>query len=217
MTTEQTKSSQPETKTDQPQSTNNPSPKKSKPRRATTKKSTGGSKGSHPTYMKMSLEAITKNSHFGKGLSRPAIANYIKGNYGLGSNKDTGIFNANLRKALADGVTKGFLEHGESEQRFKLTDKGRSFLNPKKKGTRSKSPSSKKPTRKTSHSKTKSKSSSAKKTAKKSQSKSAKKKSPSKSKSKPKSKSKSASKTKPKKRSVRKSSSKKTPNTSTSA
>jgi len=70
------------------------------------------------------------------------------------------MFNTTLRKALTDAVGKGLLDHGENDQRFKLTEKGRELLHGKKKSAapkarsrskskskaKSKSPAPKKPT-----------------------------------------------------------------------
>jgi len=81
--------------------------------------------------MMMALEGISKNSHFGKSVARPSIAQYIKSNYGVGTSQ-TGMFNTTLRKALTDAVGKGLLDHGENDQRFKLTEKGRELLHGKK-------------------------------------------------------------------------------------
>jgi len=86
---------------------------------------------SHPSYIKMILEAIAKQSYFGKAISRPAIANYIKANYKVGENN--AFFNVSLRKALQDGIAKGLLQYGETVSRFKLNDAGRKQLNSKKK------------------------------------------------------------------------------------
>jgi len=77
------------------------------------------------------LEAIAKQSYFGKAISRPAIANYIKANYKVGENN--AFFNVSLRKALQDGIAKGLLQYGETVSRFKLNDAGRKQLNSKKK------------------------------------------------------------------------------------
>ena len=105
-------------------------PKKSSPKKA-----------SHPSYKMMALAAIAASSHFGHGTTRQAIAKYIKTNFGC----DGAHFNAALRKALADGVAAGVFVHGDSAQRFKMTDAGRALRNPPKaKKSKKKSASAKK-------------------------------------------------------------------------
>jgi hypothetical protein len=101
---------------------NNSSTKKKRGRKPSSTSNTS-KKSQHPTYLNMVYEAISSQSHFGHGASSASIRNYIKANYdGLA---DTGIFNANIRKALQKGLDDGYLEHGDTIQRFKLTDKGR--------------------------------------------------------------------------------------------
>merc|ERR1712154_310874 len=80
-------------------------------------------KASHPSYKLMCFEAIAKNSHFGKGASRQSIAKYIQQNYGLEGGSS---FNSALRRCLNNGMEAGIFEHGETSQRFKMTENGRS-------------------------------------------------------------------------------------------
>lgn len=91
--------------------------------RSKTKKSKKASVGSKKPYIRMAFEAIMHTKHAGKGASRAKIANYIKANY---DNIASGAqFNTCLRKALNDGIARGVLEHGATEQRFKITNLGR--------------------------------------------------------------------------------------------
>ena len=79
-------------------------------------------KASHPSYKMMAMEAIAHIRHGGKGASRAAIANYVQKTYKIEAG---GMFNASLRRALTSGCAAGVFAHGESAQRFKLTDAGR--------------------------------------------------------------------------------------------
>ena len=93
-------------------------------KKAAAKKKKKTSSGKKP-YIRMAFEAIMHTRHAGKGASRAKIANYLKANYG-----DTGIaegaqFNTCLRKALQDGIARGVLEFGATEQRYKITNLGR--------------------------------------------------------------------------------------------
>ena len=83
-------------------------------------------KASHPSYKLMAMEAIAHTRHAGKGASRAAIANYIQSTYKI---EGGGMFNAALRRALMSGCAAGVFAHGDSAQRFKLTDAGRKVRN----------------------------------------------------------------------------------------
>jgi len=78
----------------------------------------------------MALTAIYNQSYFGKSVTRPAIANYIKSNFKVP--EVNVLFNISLRKALAEGVNHGYLDNGETSARFKLNDKGRVYVHEKK-------------------------------------------------------------------------------------
>jgi len=71
----------------------------------------------------MVFEAIASFSHFGKGVSRQRIKSIIQTNYP--DLKKGASFTAALRRALKTGIERGVLEHGETTQRYKLTDLGR--------------------------------------------------------------------------------------------
>eukprot|EP01084_Bolivina_argentea_P055145 101114_1 len=74
------------------------------------------------SYIRMAFDAITNTKHARKGVSRQAIANYIKQNFDDVS--DGAHFTTALRNALKSGISRGVLVHGISNQRFKLTQKG---------------------------------------------------------------------------------------------
>eukprot|EP01084_Bolivina_argentea_P172895 299460_1 len=93
-------------------------PSSSTPNRSRTKK-----KSRNPPYIRMVFEAITKTRHAGKGVSRAKIASYIKSNW---DNIAEGTqFNSFLRRAIKNGMERGVLEEGQTNQRFKITDLGR--------------------------------------------------------------------------------------------
>jgi len=109
------------------------SPSKTKKKSSTTRKSTRRSShggNGHPSYLHMALTAIYNQSYFGKSVTRPAIANYIKSNFKVP--EVNVLFNISLRKALAEGVNHGYLDNGETSARFKLNDKGRVYVHEKK-------------------------------------------------------------------------------------
>lgn len=94
--------------------------KKGKKRSSSKKKA---STPRNPPYIRMVFEAISHTRHAGKGVSRAKIANYIKDNYD--NIAEGSQFNACLRRALNDGLDRGVLVHGETTQRYKVTDLGR--------------------------------------------------------------------------------------------
>ncbi len=95
-----------------------------------------------PSFQMMAFEAIAHTRHAGKGASRAAIANFIKGNYSVKA--EGAHFNAALRGALNKAVDDGSLEHGSTTQRFKLTQKGRDARKPKPKRKKKKKAAKKK-------------------------------------------------------------------------
>ena len=101
------------------------SPKKS------AKKKKAAAKPAGPSMIQLIVKAIGQCRAGPKGASRAAIANYLCNNNG----KTAGaMFNAHLRKALANGVAKGYIKQGATQQRFKLGDNVKALTQkPKKK------------------------------------------------------------------------------------
>ncbi len=100
------------------------------------------------SFIFMICTAIKAIKQYHGGASRQAIANYIIKNYG----KTAGaMFNAALRKAIANGIAKGVLKQGATSMRFKLGEGAKAITNPtkpkkakKKKVTKKKKKSKKK-------------------------------------------------------------------------
>eukprot|EP01083_Nonionella_stella_P191364 708383_1 len=114
-------------------------------------------KATHPSYKAMVLEAIASKKYARSGVSRAAIANYIQSNYNLEAGAR---FNSSLRAALGSGMTAGILVHGDTAQRYKLTDAGKQEIkdaNKQKKSKKKKTPKKKKKTPKKKTSKKKKK------------------------------------------------------------
>ena len=112
---------------------------------ANTKKAAKKSAPAHPPYQVMVFAAIAASSHFGHGVSRASIANHIQGNNKVSSGA---MFNSALRRCLASMIAKGLVEHGDTNQRFKLTKAGQEARKPKKVKKKKKVAKKKKPTKK---------------------------------------------------------------------
>ena len=93
---------------------------------ARPKKKAAPKQSSRPSYRMMVMNAIAAQSHFGHGASRAAIANYIKANNQVGQQS----FTANVRRALNGLMDDKMIVHGDTVQRYKLTDKGRDARKP---------------------------------------------------------------------------------------
>ena len=109
------------------------------------KKSNSPKKAARPSYKMMVLTACATLSHFGRGVSRQAIAKYVAENYEV---SEGSYFNTALRTALRKGIENGLLQHGDTKQRFKLTAAGRAERNPPKPKKRKKTVKKKKTTNK---------------------------------------------------------------------
>merc|ERR1712083_784232 len=80
-----------------------------------------------PTSWEKVYAAIMINKSKGrKGASRPAIYSAI-------GNAHPGTSIAAVRRAIAKAIDEGMLVYGASKQRFKLTDKAKEAMKPKKK------------------------------------------------------------------------------------
>ena len=86
---------------------------------------------SGPSFIEMTVKAISQTKDKRNGASRQAIANYIKSNY----NKEGGaLFNSHLRRALKTAFEKSIIKYGSTQQRYKLGDNVKSLdKKPKKK------------------------------------------------------------------------------------
>ena len=79
-----------------------------------------------PSYHHMATCGMMKNSSFGKGASRQAIAKYVSGVTGKKCN------NSALRRALAAGVASGAFSHGSTKSRFVASAAAKAATKPKK-------------------------------------------------------------------------------------
>merc|ERR1712062_193939 len=107
-------------------------------------------------------EALKSKSHFGKGLSRQYIYKWIGDNY-------PGTSVAAVRRAVSKCISEGYIAHGVTNARFKLTKEGQAkfFAKPKKKKAAKKPKKVKKKTKKKKSTKKGKKKASAKKSPKK--------------------------------------------------
>jgi hypothetical protein len=109
-----------------------------------TKSKTTSSPPKGDTILALVIKALVAIRSTKKGVSRQAIASWVLAN----SDKSAGAsFNGWLRRAVAQGLEKNLLSVGETSQRFKLGEAGKSFGKPKKvvkKPTKKKVVSSKK-------------------------------------------------------------------------
>merc|ERR1712217_975649 len=85
------------------------------------------SKAAGPTAAQKFCEALKSKSHFGKGLSRQYIYKWIGDHY-------PGTSLAAVRRAVTKCIAEGYIAHGVTNARFKLTKEGTAkFFAPKKK------------------------------------------------------------------------------------
>eukprot|EP01083_Nonionella_stella_P191363 708382_1 len=112
-----------------------PNPRKKESITMSAKRKTSPKKATHPSYKVMALEAIASKKYNRSGVSRAAIASYIQSNHNLEAGAR---FNTSLRAALASGVSAGILVHGDTVQRYKLTDAGKQEIKDANKPKKSK-------------------------------------------------------------------------------
>ena len=77
----------------------------------------------HPTYIKMTVEALRNLPKTRKGSSRPAISKYISTNYPNLPSLHRGsmaLFNTFLRRAVRNGIKQNIFRFGNSTARIKL-------------------------------------------------------------------------------------------------
>merc|ERR1712178_515440 len=85
------------------------------------------SKAAGPTAAQKFCEALKSKSHFGKGLSRQYIYKWIGDHY-------PGTSLAAVRRAVTKCIAEGYIAHGVTNARFKLTKEGAAkYFAPKKK------------------------------------------------------------------------------------
>lgn len=95
------------------------------------------SESTRPKCSDMVFAAIKSVRSFGKGVSRATIYKYIGDNY-------PGTSMSAVRRAIQKNLDNGYLQHGSTKARFKLTDAGKDSLKPKKKAKKPKKKKSKK-------------------------------------------------------------------------
>ena len=114
-------------------------------------KKKAASKPSKPSCFAMVCAAIkAKKGTFGKGVSRAFIYSHIGDNH-------SGTAVAAVRRAMSKAMDAGLLEHGSTNQRFKLTEAGKAKAappKPKKKKKKAKKRPAKKKRKKTKKRKT---------------------------------------------------------------